>query len=250
MRRQHGVSTALRGGTCVSDAVFDHVYPLSVQRASARFWTPVEVCMTAAGWLNALGCESVLDVGAGAGKFCIVTSLVLGRTITGVEQRARLVEAARSAAREYAADAEIVHGTLEAIDPRAFDGFYLYNPFAENVYEPDSQLDSDVELSERRWLEDLVCVERWLDAAPRDTAVLTYNGFGGRIPASYKLRRSALIDGNWLRVWIKRSSGPADGFFIEIDEVVLSNRNLEVLQARARADTLPHVQAMLDRPWW
>jgi hypothetical protein len=249
MRRQYGVSAALRCGSRVSDAVFDHVYPLSVQRASSRFWTPVDVAVTAAEWLNALGCDSVLDVGAGAGKFCIVTSLVLERRITGVEHRAHLVEAACSAAREYAADADIVHGTLEAVDPGAFDGFYLYNPFAENVYEPESQLDPDVELSEGRWLRDLEHVERWLDAAPRDTAVLTYNGFGGRIPSSYKLRRSALIDGNWLRAWTKRRAGAADGFFIEVDEVVLSNQNLDALQERVRADSLPRVQAVLERPW-
>jgi SAM-dependent methyltransferase len=248
MRRQHGVSAALRGGGRVSDALFDHVYPLSVQRASSRFWTPVGAGVTAAGWLNALGCESVLDIGAGAGKFCIVTSLVLDRTMTGVEQRPRLVEAARSAAAEYAADVEFVEGTLDAVDPRIFDAFYLYNPFAENVYEEESQLDGDVELSRARWLRDLGRVEHWLDDAPQSTHVLTYNGFGGRIPASYRLRRSLLVDGNWLRLWTKRHSGSADGFFIEVDDLVISNLEVEALEERVRDDSLALVQALLERP--
>jgi SAM-dependent methyltransferase len=246
---QKDVGAALRCGSRVSDSLFDQVYPWRVRRASSRFWTPVGVGLTAAEWLSALNCKSVLDVGAGAGKFCIVTSLLLGRSITGVEHRPHLVEAARSAALEYAADIEIVHGELDSVDPCAFDGFYLYNPFAENVFDEASQLDADVELSEARWLRDLGCVERWLDAAPQATAVITYNGFGGRIPASYELRRSALVGGNWLRVWTKRCSGPSDGFFIEVDEVVLSDRNLDALEQRVCPDSLPYVQALLELPW-
>ena len=101
----------------------------------------------------------------------------------GVEQRATPGRAAGLCLPEYAAAAEIVHGTLEVIDPRAFDGFYLYNPFAENVYEPESQLDADVELIGDAGSGTSSASRSWLDAAPRDTAVLTYNGFGGRIPA-------------------------------------------------------------------
>jgi SAM-dependent methyltransferase len=249
MERTHDVIRALRLGQRVEDAVFDRVYPEAIQRVSSRFWTPVNAGLIAAGWLNALGCRSVLDVGAGAGKFCIVVSLALDRTVVGIEQRAHLVEAARSAAVAYGAPVHAVHGTIEAVDPRDFEGFYLFNPFQENVFDEDSQLDAEVELSEARWFRDLARVESWLDAAKEGTAVITYNGFGGRIPASYRLRRTALVGGSWLRLWTKRI-GSASGFFVEIDEVVLSSCDLDRIAEQTMIEgDRARMHALLTRPF-
>jgi predicted RNA methylase len=188
----------------VQDRVFDSVYPPDIRRVSAQFWTPVDVALTAALWLEASGCQQVLDVGAGAGKFCIVASLVLARTITGVEQRSHLVEIGRAAAAVYKASVDYIHGTIETIDAIRYDAFYFFNPFGENLYDPDEQLDKQVELSALRFVHDLSIVEHWLDKAPANTHLISYHGFGSLAPDSFRLVREVRKGDGHLQLWQKR----------------------------------------------
>lgn len=211
----HSVPQALRDGRHVRDAMFDLVYPEAVRRVSSRFWTPVEVARTAARWLHAEGARSVLDVGSGAGKFCIVASLTTGQAFKGLEQRAELVEAACTASQAYGAATDFRHGTVETFDPAAFDGFYLFNPFAENLYPPQEQYDTRPELSALRYSHDVSIFEHWLDHASPGTCVVTYHGFGGRMPRSYALLRSLHKGSGRMRLWKKVRAGFADSHVLE-----------------------------------
>jgi predicted RNA methylase len=243
------VTNAIRRGARVHDSLFDRIYPPSVQLVSGRFWTPVDVALTAAGWLAEFGAARVLDVGSGVGKFCIVASLASDRTVTGIEQRSHLVETARAAAARYDAPVECMQGTLESVDATRFDAFYFFNPFGENLYHLDEHLDATVELSEQRCHQDLATVERWLDLAPLRTCVVTYHGFGGRIPSTYHLVRSAPMATDELHLWMKRRSGRASGFFVELEGVVLSSRQLEAVSDRLATDeSRSRMRALLDRP--
>lgn len=214
------VSNALRQRSNVRDVTFDRVYPDKIRLVSPRFWTPVAVATTAGIWLEELGCEALLDIGSGSGKFCIVASLVAGRACTGVEQRAHLVDAARVAAATYQADCTFIHGLLESVDASRFDAFYCFNPFGENLYERKEQLDDAVELSELRHFHDIAIVERWLQDAAVGTCLFTYHGFGGRIPASFELLRSVAIGSDQLRAWQKKAPGPTSEYFVEVDGAV------------------------------
>jgi len=40
-----------------------------LREVSAEYWTPLRVAVRAAGWLEELGIGSVVDIGAGVGKF-------------------------------------------------------------------------------------------------------------------------------------------------------------------------------------
>jgi SAM-dependent methyltransferase len=213
--QHHDVIESLRAGKRVRDAAFDLVYPEDVRRVSARFWTPVEVARTAARWLASQGARSVLDVGSGAGKFCIVANMTTGTKITGLEQRSALLEAAQSAASAYGAVSEFKLGTLETLDPDAYDAFYLFNPFGENLYPIDEQFDTGPELSTLRYTHDLSIFEHWLDHAPRGVCVVTYHGFGGRMPGTYQLLRSLPKGSDFLRLWRKTRAGLADRHVLE-----------------------------------
>jgi hypothetical protein len=201
------ISHRLRNQQPVQDLEFDLVYPPEIRRVSATFWTPVDVARTGTQWLDAVGCKALLDVGAGAGKFCIVASLVLGRRVTGIEQRGRLTEIGSAAAADYGAEVDYVHGTIETIDVGRFDALYLFNPFGENFYAPEEQLDTEVELSTLRRMHDIAIVEHWLDNAPPRMHLLTYHGFGGQVPASYALLREQRMGDGELQLWEKT---PAD----------------------------------------
>jgi len=213
--QHHDVIESLRAGKRVRDSAFDAVYPEDVRRVSARFWTPVEVARTAARWLTSQGASSVLDVGSGAGKFCIVASHTMRQKITGLEQRSALLEAAGAAARAYRATTEFKLGTLETVDPGAYDAFYLFNPFGENLYPVDEQFDTGPELSRLRYSHDCSIFEHWLDHAPQGTCIVTYHGFGGRMPNTYHLLRSLLKGTDILRLWKKARAGLADDHFPE-----------------------------------
>ena len=201
------VARALRRGQRPADGVFDRLLPKNVRRASARYWTPLEVTQRAAEWFRQLGVCSVVDIGSGAGKFCVATALCVPARFTGIEQRAPLLAAACELARRFEVEDRVtfVHGRLGDTPLPQAEAYYLYNPFGENLFEPDGQLDGEAELSEERYFEDIARVEELLHEAALGTYVLTYNGFGGEIPSSY---REVYVDRelpNLLRLWRKTS---------------------------------------------
>jgi hypothetical protein len=58
-----------------------------------------------------------------------------------------------------------------------------------------------VELSPERYEQDVAVMEDILIHAPIGTYVIKYNGFGGRMPASYERVSVALDMPNTLRMW-------------------------------------------------
>jgi predicted RNA methylase len=223
------------------------VYPKNVQDVSAHYWTPVSVALTGADWLRRANCQSLLDVGSGAGKFCIVARLAAGFSVHGIEQRAGLVQTARAAAVSYEAEVRFDHGTIEHVDPGESDAFYFYNPFGENHYTRADRFDEEVELSNERYTRDLAIVEGWLDRASRDTHALTYHGFGGRIPDTYSLVRHQTTRGGALRLWVKRRAGRARGFSLELGDSIVRSSQLEELSHWF--NSRQQLQELLKRPF-
>jgi SAM-dependent methyltransferase len=164
----------LRDG-CIDDADFDGVYPMQTRAVSSTFWTPIRVASRAAQLLVRDASTRVLDVGSGAGKFCIVGAATTGAQFVGVEHRAHLVETARAAAACVGvANARFIHGTFDAVDVASYDAVYLFNPFEENVWDRRSCIDETVELSCERFLADVERAERLLADARPGTRVVTY----------------------------------------------------------------------------
>ena len=101
-----------------------------------------------------------------------------------------------------------VHGAVgEAALPVA-DAYYLYNPFGVYFFGPPADDDGDVAYSETRRARDIAAVEDLLQRARPGTRVLTYNGFGGRIPAGYRRVRTDLTLPNELCLWRKEPESP------------------------------------------
>ncbi len=205
------------------DAEFDVIYPEAIRLASRRFWTPVDVARRAARLLRESGARKVLDVGSGVGKFVLVAAREApGMRFMGVEQRPHLVQVARDAREELRlSNASFVVGDVTASQWRGFDGFYFFNPFAENLFVADDRLDDTIDLTATRFYRDVVRAERALREASLGTAVATYHGMSGRMPACYEMSKSERAGSDWLRLWVKTRER-AEGFFLEYgDEVVL-----------------------------
>lgn len=200
--------SALQQGRPVRDEDFDSIYPLEYRRVSARFWTPVATARRVAEMLEGEGARRVLDIGAGVGKFCIVGALTTTRTtFVGIEQRAHLVVAACEGARALGAErADVRSGRLDdlRLDFRErFDGFYLFNPFAENTFGRSGRLDHSIELSEARYRADVALAETLLASAPPRTPVVTYCGYGGKMRPGYDLVHSEPSAAGPLYLWVK-----------------------------------------------
>ena len=185
------------------DRVFDEVFPSSARNASSVHWTPVEVAVRAAHLLAGRRGATILDIGAGVGKFCLVAAATkMDLRVRGVEHRSHFVAVARDAAKAMNVDVDFVHGTLDDHAAREVDGVYLFNPFAENLCPPEDRLDDSVECSEMRFWRDIRRTERLLERAPVGTRVVTYCGWGGSMPPEYHLHLREARGGT-IELWVK-----------------------------------------------
>ncbi len=187
----------------MADRVFDEVFPLEVRRASSVHWTPVEVAVRAATLLAEKPGSTILDIGAGVGKFCIVAAAAVQAHIRGIEHRRELVDIARHAAAKVGVTPAFEHGSIESQDARELDGVYLFNPFAENLCAAADRLDATVELSESRYWKDVHATEALLASARIGMRVVTYCGFGGHMPDGYVRVLRERCAGT-LELWVKQ----------------------------------------------
>ncbi len=199
------VAEALGVGLCPRDRAFDRFLPDELQAVSCQHWTPLIVAKRAAAWFYDFNIRTVADIGSGAGKFCVAAALFGRCHFTGLEQRPQLVTAARALARLFKVDDRVlfIQGALGEVSHPIAEAYYLFNPFGENLFSQIEQLGDGVELSKERYVRDIAVTEDLLRRAPVGTYVLTYNGFGGRVPSSYDEIRVARDLPDVLRMWRK-----------------------------------------------
>jgi SAM-dependent methyltransferase len=197
------IARSLRAGTLVSDRVFDDVFPLVARAPSNVYWTPVEVAVRAAKLLVREPGATILDIGSGVGKFCIVAAAASNARVRGIEHRPHLVDIARRAAAKIGVTPTFDAGAIDAQDAGAIDGFYLFNPFAENLCIPTDRLDATVELSEERFRSDVGATKRLFERARVGARVVTYCGFGGAMPEGFALLSRERCGGGKLELWVK-----------------------------------------------
>ena len=208
------------------DQGFDTVYPVGIRLISRRVWTPVAVARRAAELFHRAGARHILDVGSGVGKFVLAAAAASPKVdFLGVEQRARLVDVARRArTRLGISNARFQVGDVTKMDWSAFDGVYLFNPLAENLFPEEDTIDDRVELTKARFLRDATRVESALRRARIGTSIVTYHGASTRIPASYELEALEAAGADLLRQWTKRRETDDGSYFIEADGGVVRHR--------------------------
>ena len=187
------------------DELFDHQFPRAMQMKSALHFTPVAVARRAARLLAPESGMRVLDVGAGPGKFCLVAAReVPSCSFVGVEIRPHLVKlAGKLAGRLRVTNACFIGGDAFDLDWSAFDAFYFYNPFAEQLSDPLFKLDRTLTLAPSRFLELVTSTRERLAAARVGTRVVTYHSFGAPAPYGYDLVQTERIGTDQLELWIK-----------------------------------------------
>jgi methyltransferase family protein len=190
------------------DHEFDLHYPEDICAQSYCHWSPVDVSQMAAEWLVEKPGTRVLDIGCGPGKFCAVGATTTLGHFTGVEQRGRLVKAAHEMlARHRITRVEIVHGNITAVPFDAFDAFYLFNPFEENIL-PMLCIDHDVAMKSQLYDDYTLHVQTQLEQKPLGTRIVTYYGSCAEVPECYVCVKTAFDD--MLKLWIKMHTSTED----------------------------------------
>ena len=178
------------------------VYPKKFRQLADLHFTPLSVAKTAASFLVTHARTKVLDVGAGAGKFCLVGACTTQGVFTGIEQREELVDLSSRIARQYQlANVSFIHANVMSIDFTTFDAVYFFNPFYENM-NSGKQIDDAVLMNPALFRTYTSYVYSQLEAMKAGTRLVTYYSSSMRPPHDYELVNSG-EEGNLL-MWQKR----------------------------------------------
>jgi SAM-dependent methyltransferase len=189
----------------VEDNAFDAVYDRRIRDLSMRHWAPVVVAARASALLVEAGATRILDVGSGVGKFCLVGALRTNAEYVGVELREDLVLVAREAAKTLGASrATFVQADVADFPFDGFDGVFLYNPFFEHVSRL-RPIDKTVERSRATYQRLVTTTVAKLAQMSTPGAIVTFSGFGGRVPPdAFEFLGEEAAGNDWLERWVKR----------------------------------------------
>ncbi len=186
-----------------SDQEFDLLFPRSMQRFSARHWTPLNIARLASDYLTAVPGKKILDIGSGIGKFCLAgASYAPTCRFYGIEQRGYMIDYAQTAAESLGLlNVSFLQGNFAHLDFRDFDHFYFFNSFYEHL-EEEGRIDKKITFSPDLYEQYVGQLRRLLNTMPVGTRIATYHSSHEEIPLNYRLV-DTLESGN-LNFWIKR----------------------------------------------
>ncbi len=194
--------SALPDDWFVSDTSFLQLYPVAIRAYAKSHWTPIRVAKKAADFLGAEKGARVLDIGSGAGKFCLTAAYYRPEAFFyGVEQREEMVEhAERVKTLTGLQNLSFMHGNINTIDLRNYDHFYFYNSFYENLVCAD-RVNDGIEYSEELYNYYNRYLYRQLDRTPSGTRLVTFHSLEPEIPRDFHIVASDM--GNLLKFWVK-----------------------------------------------
>ncbi|MDO8972202.1 MAG: class I SAM-dependent methyltransferase [Saprospiraceae bacterium] len=191
----------LAAGIDVDDAEFDAIYPDALKEISKIHFTPVQVAQVAARFLVENPGERVLDIGSGAGKFCMVGAACTGGHFVGIEQREHLYQLAAQLSRRYELpNVEYLHANVMTLDFGQFNAVYYFNAFYEHIFH-NGAMDQSVTLDKQLYNLYTQYMREQLNKMPLGTRLATYFSFMDEVPETYRVR-GADFDLK-LKLWVK-----------------------------------------------
>ncbi|GAB2652280.1 hypothetical protein GCM10027036_01550 [Flavihumibacter cheonanensis] len=184
------------------DPAFHTLYPVELSQMARRHWTPLLVARKAARFLVTQPGDRILDIGSGAGKFCLAAARECPQgKFTGIEQRRNLVEYANQALEITGlTNAEFLHGNITDLNFKDFDHFYFYNSFYEYIVDSE-KIDDQISFSSDLFNYYSHYLYKQLCKAPEGTRLVTYHSLETEIPPSFQLVATEIND--QLKFWVK-----------------------------------------------
>ncbi len=189
-------------GISIEDDEFDEIYPEDIRPMAFTHFTPVDMAIKAAKFLVQKPRTRVLDIGSGAGKFCMIGSVCTDGHFTGVEQRDNLHEMAKRIYQKYQLkNINFINANINQIDFSDYDAFYFFNPFYENIIQFE-KIDDAVEVETNLYAEYSNYVKNQLDQMPVGTRLVTFYSAYDEVPKSYQLISNS--DRQKISMWKKQ----------------------------------------------
>ena len=177
----------LKQNKSIDDNEFNELYPIRIKKLAPRHWTPVKIARKAADFLVDKPDKKVLDIGSGAGKFCLVGAALTNGIFYGVEQRKSLIKLSRKIAKKYKIDnAEFIHSNIMEISFLDYDAFYFFNSFQENI-DLTARIDKSIAPSKELYHLYTGYLKDQLDKTPIGTKLVTYWSNCSEVPKSFSL---------------------------------------------------------------
>lgn len=186
----------------ISNEQFNQLYPLDIQAHAQRHWTPLYVARKAANFLSTEKNARILDIGSGAGKFCLAAAYYKPDALFyGVEQRENLISHSESTNDIlHLKNVSFVHGNFTKLDFKKYDHFYFYNSFYENLAGTD-KIDDSIDYSGELYNYYNRYLYRELEQKPVGTRIATFHSLEAEIPQGYHVIGTEM--NNLLKFWIK-----------------------------------------------
>ncbi len=192
----------LRLNIDVEDSTFNELYPPRIKKLSSNHWTPISVAKMAADYLVDKPNRKVLDIGSGAGKFCLIGASTTKGRFYGVEQRKSLITLSKKIAVKHAIEnVEFIHSNITQISFMQYDSFYFYNSFYENI-NTSQPIDNTIYTEKSLYYIYSDYVKKQLEKVPIGTRLVTYYSLWDEIPKGFDLEYTALS--GVLNFWIKK----------------------------------------------
>ncbi len=195
------IRSRLKNNQAIDDIAFDALYSKSFLDISDRHFSSIYVCQLASRFLSEQKQAKILDIGSGAGKFCLIGALAYENSnFTGIEYRATLhMEAVYLKNQFQLSNCKFVNGNIIDFNLKDFNAFYMFNPFLEQKdktaiiaidFEHENQID---------YLDFVLCE---LEKMPLGTRLATYYIDKKLIPNSFTTVKSQV--GNQLNFYVKK----------------------------------------------
>lgn len=172
-----------------TDEEFNGILGKHIASLSNLHWTPLKIARKASEWLCNSADSKILDVGSGIGKFCFVGALTTDGEYTGVEQRENLVKISNKIIdQNKISKVKFIYNNFKHINFNNYTGFYLYNPFWENIAN-DKLIDHKITVSESLYKEYNKLLSDKLSKLKAGVLVVTYLMKEDDIPQCFSIKK-------------------------------------------------------------
>jgi len=172
----------------IPDNDFNAIYPAKIELLARKHWSSVSACRLASEFLVDKPGTKVLDIGSGAGKFCLIGAANTKGHFTGVEQRGDLVHLCNRLSESYQIhNVNFIHANITSINFTDYNAFYFYNSFYENIDVLNS-IDDTVRLDPQLYHKYSRHLVEQLASLPIGTRLVTLCSPLNIIPQSYRLQ--------------------------------------------------------------
>jgi len=192
-------------GKSIEETEFDQIFPPYYQYHSTIHWSSIRVARQISNWIKPLNRKSVVDIGCGVGKLCLLLRILTNYEIFGIEQRPKLVEIANKIIKVNAfKNISITQMNMLDLNWDLHEIYYLYNPFQEHIADEDiCVIEKDIELDTKNYAHYTSEVFRQLTWAKPGKVLITFHGYGGIVPSAWRMVANRHIDNGDLTMWIK-----------------------------------------------